>query len=492
MAAGRTTLLVLMVASMPFASLALLPPESAAGMSILPQSMFVVILILKVLAPEVIAAISEIHDQFCGFRQLGCLVLFLLVGIVATVIMPRLFQGEVIIVPMRANKAADLLSPIQANFTQSGYMALSVMTTMAVTLMADDPGYAGILLTSILAGGLVCIATGLVDFAAASTGMESLLEPFRNAGYAFLVDVELAGVKRIVGLTPEASTYGALCVQFAAALALLRNLYAEGRQRILATIATIGLVLMAVLSTSSTAYAGLSVLGLAYAANWIRRAVMSSPSGRSGLLSELLVGVGLIVAFLVILIVRANMLDPLVNLINEVIFNKPNSSSFYERSYWNSVAWNAVNSTWGLGAGFGSTRTSNWFASVVSNTGLIGAALMGIFLAQTFSRRATWRTPLAVEMLPALKLSLLPPLLMLGISAPGADFGPWVGFLFGAIAGIAASRNTYGNFAAGAPMSVPGGKRATVGRAFGQIMRSKTTRGWRRARLDNPTWQPPT
>ena len=434
--ARPATLLILLVASMPFASLALLPPDATAGMSILPQSMFVVILILKVLAPELIT-LSPKFVAVLRLRHLGYLVLFLLAGLVVTVVMPRLFLGDVIIVPMRENKAADLLSPIQANFTQSSYVALSVMTTLAVALMADDPGYAETLLTSILAGGVVCIATGLVDFAAASTGMESLLEPFRNAGYAFLTNVELGGVRRIVGLTPEASAYGSICVQFAAALALLRNLYAEGRQRILATITTIGLVLMAILSTSSSAYAGLSVLGLVYAANWVRRAIVSSPASRSGLLSELFVGVGLIVVFLIILIVRANMLDPLLNLIDEVIFNKPNTSSFYERSYWNSVAWNALNSTWGLGVGFGSTRTSSWFAAVVSNTGLIGATLLGVFLVQTFSRRAAWPKPLSVELLPALKLSLFPPMIMAGVGAPGADFGPWVGFLFGAIAGIA-------------------------------------------------------
>ena len=44
--ARRGTLLVLLLASTPFASLALLPPEMI-GMSILPQSMFAVILIPK-------------------------------------------------------------------------------------------------------------------------------------------------------------------------------------------------------------------------------------------------------------------------------------------------------------------------------------------------------------------------------------------------------------------------------------------------------------
>ena len=49
--ASRGTLLVLSLASMPFASLTLLP-TSILGMSILPQMMFAVILILKLVAPQ--------------------------------------------------------------------------------------------------------------------------------------------------------------------------------------------------------------------------------------------------------------------------------------------------------------------------------------------------------------------------------------------------------------------------------------------------------
>ena len=91
--------------------------------------------------------------------------------------------------------------------------------------------------------------------------MESLLKQFRNADYAYLTTVEIAGVKRVVGFTPEASAYGPICVDFAAGIALLRTLYAEGLQRVLATLVAIGLVVMALLSTSSTAYLGLAGVG---------------------------------------------------------------------------------------------------------------------------------------------------------------------------------------------------------------------------------------
>ena len=293
---------------------------------------------------------------------------------------------------MRDIWGAEMLSPVTANFTQLGYVTLSVLTAFAVMLMADEPGFTRTLLTSVLAGGIVTVVTGLIDIAAVSTGLEGLLEPFRNADYAYITGAEIAGVRRVVGFTPEASTYGNICVQFVAAIALLRTLYAEGRQRVLATACVASLGVLALLSTSSTAYLGLAVLAAVYAANWIRRAISSSSLGQSGLVSELLVGLGLAVALLVIWVFNANFFDPLINLVDEQIFNKPLSSSFYERSFWNTTAWNAVLSTWGLGVGFGSTRTSNWFAAVVSNAGLLGAVFMALFLVQTFLKRPIWRT----------------------------------------------------------------------------------------------------
>ena len=267
--------------------------------------------------------------------------------------------------------------------------------------------------------------------------MERLLEPFRNADYSFLTEVEVAGVKRVVGFTPEASAYGPICVNFAAAILLLRALYRDGPKRVLATLTGIGLVIMALLSTSSSAYLGLVVLGLVYAANWGRRAVLASAFGQRGLAWELLAGIGTLAVLLLVLVLRAELFDPLLKVIEEVIFNKPLTDSYYGRSLWNTVAWQTVVSTWGLGVGFGSTRTSNWFAAIVSNTGLIGAALMGIFLAQTFARRPAWQAPLSTELLAGLKLSLLPALAMAGVASSGPDFGQWMAVTFGAIGGIA-------------------------------------------------------
>ena len=249
-----------------------------------------------------------------------------------------------------------------------------------------------------------------------------------------------------------------------------------------ATCIAVGLILMALLSTSSTAYAGLAVLSLAYTANWIRRAASSSPFGQSGLLGELVVGIGLLICLLFIMIVRPNLFDPLSDLLDAIIFKKSQTSSFYERSHWNDVAWNALAATWGLGIGFGSTRTSSWFAAIISNGGVIGGTLMGIFLIQTFARRV-WRNGLAAELLSAMKLSLLPAFMMLGVDAAGPDFGLWMGITLGSITGITAfrpERRIFPQACAVPTMKRSGSHRAFTLRRSGSVQEPSQDKGSRK------------
>jgi hypothetical protein len=90
---------------------------------------------------------------------------------------------------------------------------------------------------------------------------------------------------------------------------------------------------------------------------------------------------------------------------------------------------------------------------------------------QTFLRRATSRTPFSSELLPVLKLSLLPSLAMAGLNEPGPDFGLWTAVLFGAISGIAAfrpGRSSVKPPRLGSAFTARGVGRGTVGhRAFG-------------------------
>ena len=191
-------------------------------------------------------------------RRTGLLTAFTLLSAAGAILLPRLFAGLVEVVPVTGGSldGPSLLQPRSGNYTQVAYMTLSYLTTLAISVIGSRPEVQRGYLRAVIAGALALVATGLADLVCYRLGASALLEPFRTASYELLTDVEAAGLKRVVGLTPEASAFGSLCVSSAAALLLLRPLYRPGWERRLALFALVGVALLGLLSTSSTAYAG--------------------------------------------------------------------------------------------------------------------------------------------------------------------------------------------------------------------------------------------
>ena len=153
-----STVFILLLGSIPFASLALLPPDLIFGLSILPQSMFAVLLVFKVILPEL--PLSPRLLNALRLSNLGFLLIFVLIGGVVTALAPRLFWGEVIIVPMREVTGAEMLMPTPSNFSQFAYVTLSMLVAFASMLMASSERFIRTLLAGVLVGSTVCVATG--------------------------------------------------------------------------------------------------------------------------------------------------------------------------------------------------------------------------------------------------------------------------------------------------------------------------------------------
>ncbi len=67
--------------------------------------------------------------------------------------------------------------------------------------------------------------------------------------------------------------------------------------------------------------------------------------------------------------VKPDLFDPIVSLVNKMVFQKASSASYAERSLWNRVGWHAFLDSGGLGAGLGSIRVSNWGISILAVPG---------------------------------------------------------------------------------------------------------------------------
>lgn len=136
--------------------------------------------------------------------------------------MPRIFAGLVTIIPMRLEEwtSGIPLYPTQQNISQLMYLTISIVTvSTACALAFRSASTRQHLLSALCVGGVLIVFTGVLDLA----GLGPYLDMFRTAQYAYSTDVEIADVKRVVGLMPEASAYGSLAVSFLSAIYFFRR-----------------------------------------------------------------------------------------------------------------------------------------------------------------------------------------------------------------------------------------------------------------------------
>lgn len=327
----------------------------------------------------------------------------------SAIILPRLFTGMTgAFVPVDGLVSEVPLAPVSGNIAQSGYFVLGGATFFCLNLLLlsksktfsfdNSPNSEKIdneyfLLQAIGKGfffwAWLNAATGALDLVGKMAGAGDLLLPLRTAGYALLTETEHAGFWRVAGLHPEASAFGA------AALAGLAfsSTYWRASRSYNAFFLTIVLLSLTLLSTSSTAYAGLAVLVLvAFLA-----AVRSLLRGRLLHTDAFWLGAVLVAATIVlsILLVNDDAFAKVETLLRATILEKSSSASGIERAYWNQRSLDSFFATSMLGIGLGSSRASSWAIAVLSQLGLIGSILLGILVIVIAwpTRRREWGDP---------------------------------------------------------------------------------------------------
>jgi hypothetical protein len=421
-------------AALPFQSFAVLPPAMTGGSSLTPGPVVAMLVVARCLLAR--RGVDNLLTAALRPERMLLLVLFWVVAVVVTLFMPHVLAGRVVVVPFRGEWLARIpLQPSAQNVSQLLYLTTSVFAAVAFAALLGAPAMRQHTLRALCLGAAVAVATGLVDFASSFLPVAPLLAPFRTASYALLVSHEVLGAKRVVGLTPEASTFGLLCLGLLATLYFLRHAI-EGerlRRRVVPGLLG-GLAICIWLSTSSAAYVGLILFGLVAAVEWGWRAAR----GRRGVAAELSVVAAALAGVLVILLVAPQAVDRGVAIFDTWVLQKTGSSSFQERQTWTVTSWQALVESRGIGVGVGSTRASSSVVGVTSSTGFLGALLYYGFVLQTLLRRAAPGDEEARRLLAGVRWAFLPPFadsLLIGISA---DFGLLLAFLYGLAAAVAA------------------------------------------------------
>jgi len=317
--------------------------------------------------------------QDAGF-WLAMLVLW---GVLSALFLPHVFGGATLVRGTDRNVMAGVqlmpLRPFSTNLTQTAYALGSLAAFVALRALLAERGRLAHFATAVLWLAVANCIAAAVNLAELYLGVPSVLEYVRNAGYAILVGGEIGGLLRISGTFAETSAFSAYTLPL---FAFCASLWHDGvRPRFSGTMAAL-LLLLLLGSTSSTAYAGLAVLGACLGGAALWRAFFSARGAYVGVIAVIAWCAAVTVCLA--LLMRPEIIDRIVDYMQLTLVRKLDSASAMERGSWNTQAWQNFLDTWGVGTGLGSARASSYPLVIASNLGVPGLLLFAMFLWRVF------------------------------------------------------------------------------------------------------------
>jgi hypothetical protein len=431
-------LLITAFAALAFGSLAVVPTSWTGGITLLLGSLAFLCLIMKCLIAP--GGVNKFIRNAFNLKHLGFLTLFTVVAVAGAFILPKIFIGQTYVFPLRnaSGFGAPLREPLQptnGNITQSAYLVISFLAAAVFCDLVKRQNFFRDFGMALIAGGLFTFLSGVVDMVTSATGTGKALAGFRNASYAIMAEGDIDGVRRIIGLMPEASAFGTMCITFFAMLLFGRNLFTpQQRARIVMPLA-LGCGTLAAMSTSSTAYVALAVVVMIYFLDASRRLGVGSYEEKRQAVGEFAAIAALSLIGLVALLSFDKTRDTMFNLIDAMVFKKTQSGSFLERTSWNTQALTGFVQTYGMGVGVGAVRTSNFFINILASTGIVGSLFFVTFLIKIAMAKPKVEDERVHEVLHMAKLTLVPIAVMAYLVGTIPDYGVLTGCLFGIIVG---------------------------------------------------------
>ena len=419
-------------------------PTGEGGISLTATWVSAALFSLRVFYRSGFSAVAKILLQPAFFLVLTLSAIY---GALSAIIMPRLFNGNILIFLVRLTQQVQYkvpLHPTNSNFTQVFYYFLSVALTVSSFIVCSDPDRRRKFFKAFIFGAAVAVLTGALDMVASGFGLTAMLKPFRNATYGLAAEDAVWGMRRVVGLTPEASTYAGLCVSFLTVLALAPSPSKYFSDSFLSRAALCLLLAVGVwVSTSSSGYLALAALGVILA-GWI---IVDVINGRRAGFLQIYIGLFAVTVLVGLAAFRSELTDFAAKLIDTLIVHKTSSTSYLERNSWNQNCYEAFINSFGLGVGLGSARGSGYIPSVLANLGLPGTACLVTFYAQMLLGRA--QQPADRKLLLSLKFAGLAGMVLPILSGTSANFGISEAVIFGALIALIAPASTHALHAEG-------------------------------------------
>jgi hypothetical protein len=352
--------------------------EALGGTSLPPAHLLLGFLTLRLLRDKAIS--KNIANGFTFGRPGFWLLLTTIYCTATAYIMPRLFAGQTVVVPVRAESAYTIpLGPAMTNLTQSVYfigdfVCFAVIYGYASSLAARKSF--GAVTVRFAALNLIFAA---IDLGTYFTGTTEVLSFIRNGTYGLLNDTEVAGFKRIVGSFTEAASFAGMTL---GCLAFTSRLWLLGIRPRFTGILTFLAFFALLFSTSTTAYVGLAVFFTVTYFEILLRILYRPWTTQMAFFVFAVPLVGAIIALSIAFSDTYSVY--LGSLLDTFLFNKMQTDSGVERSLWNRLAIQNFFDTYGFGTGNGGMRSSSFPIAVIANLGVIGTVLFSLFFITVF------------------------------------------------------------------------------------------------------------
>ncbi|MER8743723.1 hypothetical protein NKH54_11625 [Mesorhizobium sp. M1004] len=414
-------LIIGLIASQAFGATAVGTLSFLGGSSPLIYTLFAGLLVTAVAARRRVW--FDLGLVFGTIRPVWILTSLMLYAIIGSWLFPRFFAGQTAVFVQsktRGTVVEDSLAPVSGNISQTGYFILGGLAAIALcALLLHSNRIVQIRRGFFLWCGLHT-GMGLIDFIGKNMGAGDLLAPVRTANYAIISNALEVGFVRITGPFSEASSFASVSL---ACLAFCYSYWRKTKSELAKWLSGI-LLFLSILSTSSTAYVGLTLLCIPVALSMLS-SVMRGKVAREEILIIALMVVGG-TAILGIGLYKADALDPFVSLINSTIINKADSASGHERTYWNVKSLQSFLDTSGLGVGFGSSRASSWPIAVLSQLGFFGSLMIAVLLcvvARGLGALREWADPETDAVVASVRNAALASIIAMSVSGGSADPG---------------------------------------------------------------------
>lgn len=345
------------------------------GSSVSPAHFALGFLLLRCLAPGGVGT----ADLGSALRGNVWLIVFVAYSVLAALLLPRIFAGEIDVTPLRGQirarygtqlgriLAAEPLRFTTQNLTTAVYMVGTMVMALAThAVMRHRPDGGRILVRTGAVIGIIHALSGFAGVILRGTPAEAAFHFFRNNNYAQL-DHEWGGFARMNGLWPEASSFASFAVVwfvFAFECWLRR---VEPRWT---GAAAFLLVVALVTSTSSTAYVGLVLFGSLMALRTLTTPRLL-PLDRLAWLSLAGIAAGILASALLVL--EPALAAAMRRLLEHMTLDKAESFSGRQRLFWAGQGITAFITSHGLGIGPGSFRSSSLATAILGSTGIVGA-----------------------------------------------------------------------------------------------------------------------